>query len=519
MDRVYQRRHYPVASSLVPDPQPSGARNFYDSWTSIVAKALGTFMPGMAMGYIRRRNALASYAAATLTGPNKAWRPSNKSADDIIRTDHKLLRARARSLVRDSTHVSGALRKICNNVVFQGIHPQATLAMFSGDRDKVSNARAEVAWKNWAEAIDLHEIENLVLRHLWQDGEIFAHYYFDPDLLDAGLIPLGIELLECDHLDVSYNGPDRDNRGIWKQGILFALNGRRRLGYQMFTEHPGDSTWLSNGRSRFFPAAHVDHLFIRERASQHRGVSWMAPVVIEMRDYGEFQGNERIAQRLMSAFGLFLKTEYPEHWASGNSPIGGDGKSITLDDVTDYIEPGRIQALPPGVEPFKVAYDRPGRTYEPFIKTSLRGSSTGFNMSYSSFSNDYTDSSYASERSATLEERRGYQVQQLLLASRLHYSAWRRMWMLNQLSRTIKNIPPVLPVTWQMPRWPWVDPDKDSKAAERDIKNGLNSRTRVCAERGANYDEVIADLKREEEDGFPIGGEVQEENNAGNQNE
>ena len=480
----------------------AGVSNFYNRWTSMVAKAIGAIAPGAAIGFIRKRNALASYAAASLTGPNRAWRPSNKSADDIIRTDHKLLRARARSLARDSSYVGGALRKICNNVVFKGIHPQATMVLMSGDRDKIANNRAEEAWKSWAAAVDFHGLENLIVRHLWTDGEIFVHYFADPELHQSGEVPLGIELLECDHLDVSFNGPDTEGRGVWKQGILFSPSGRV-LGYRLYTEHPGDSMWLSTGRSGFFPASQIDHIYVKERASQHRGVSWLASVIIEMRDFSEFHGNERLAQRLMSAFGIFLKTEYPENFGAG-SPLGGDGTKI--DDVPDYIEPARIQPLPPGVEPMAVSYNRPGMTYDPFVRTTLRGASTGMSMSYESYTNDYTKASYSSARSATLEERRGYQVLQLLLTIRFHARVWRRLWEMNKIMRTVTPMPAVVPVSWQMPGWPWVDPDKDSKAAERDIKNGLSSRHRACMERGVDYNENIADLKQEESDGFPVGG-------------
>jgi capsid protein len=88
----------------------------------------------------------------------------------------------------------------------------------------------------------------------------------------------------------------------------------------------------------------------------------------------------------------------------------------------------------------------------------------------------------------------------------LHQQAWDRLFELNQLSRT-DSLPRFIPVVWQVPGWPWVDPDKDSKAAERDIKNGLNSRHKVCMERGSDYEEIIQDLQREADDGFPIGGE------------
>ena len=485
-------------------PPTKKSTRVYNAVTSGVAQIIGSVAPGRAMRYIRSRQALASYAAASKAGPNRAWAPGNKSAAEIAKRDHGMLRARARSLVRDSSHVSGALRKITNNVVFKGINPQARLTTQAGEQRDTKNRQAEQAWRDWAKAVNFHEKENLILRHLWHDGDLFAHYYFDEDLLRQGIIPLGVELLECDHLDTSRTSISGD--GKIKQGIQYTPSGRPE-GYWLYPEHPGDATWLSMTGSQYYPADKLDHLFIRERISQNRGIPWLASIIMEMRDFSEYQGAERIAARLAAAFGIFVKMPYND-LDPNISPIGGDGATMTPDDLPDYLDPGRIQPLPPGWDITSASYDRPGQTYEPFTKTTLRGASTGAGMSYEAYSNDYTDASYASARSASLEERRGYQVQQQLLVRMFHQECWGRLWGMNQLARTYPGLPAVIPVNWQVPGWPWVDPDKDSKAAERDIKNGLNSRHRVAMERGSDYEEIIEDLRQEADDGFPIGGEA-----------
>lgn len=469
-----------------------------------VAGVLGTVAPGAAIRYIRKRQALSYYSGASMSGPNRDWRPRNRSEDEAIRQDHAMLRARARDLVRNSSHVSGALRKICNNVIYKGFTPQARLRTNAGKLRETHNPRAEEAWRRWARRVSWHEKENLVLRHLWQDGELFVHWFYDEDLQEDGIIPLNLELLECDHLDTSRTIVSGSSN--IKQGIEYNAKGEP-IAYWLFPEHPGDNGWLSMAQSKRYPARAVDHIFSRDRISQNRGVPWLSSVIMEMRDFSEYQNAERIAARLAAAFGVFVTTPHPEG-AYGGSPIGGEGNQQTVDSLPDYLEPGRIQPVPPGYTIETAKNERPGSTYEPFTKNILRGSSTGFGMSYEAYSNDYTDASYASARSASLEERRGYQVQQALLIRLLHQTAWDRLFGVNSLSRTEGSLPKKVPVMWQTPGWPWVDPDKDSKAAERDIKNGLNSRHKVCLQRGEDYEEVYEDLKREAEDGFPLGGET-----------
>ena len=481
---------------------------WYNKWTRVFASVIGSIAPKVAINYIRSRNALATYSAATKSGPNQAWLPTNKSADEIIKNDHALIRARSRALIRDSSHVSGAIRKICNNVIYKGIAPQAKYRGNNGELKENINKRAEKIWKRWEKEVGFREKERLVLRHQWEDGELFVHYFYDDDLLEKGVIPLNLEILECDHLDTSRTGANGNN--AIKQGIEYNPKGVP-VAYWLFPEHPGDATWLSWSGSKRYPAENVEHIFVRERASQNRGVPWLTPVIMEMRDFSEYQQAERIAARLAAAFGIFVTTPYPEQYYGNTSPIGGDGEQITSGDIPDYLEPGRIQPLPPGMDIKQASNERPGSTYEPFTKTTLRGASTGVGISYEAYSNDYTDASYASARSASLEERRGYQVQQSLLIRMFHQSAWDRVWGMNRIAK-VEAMPEVISVIWQTPGWPWVDPDKDSKAAERDIKNGLNSRHKVCMERGTDYEEIIDDLQREQEDGFPINDKVEAEN-------
>jgi hypothetical protein len=81
---------------------------------------------------------------------------------------------------------------------------------------------------------------------------------------------------------------------------------------------------------------------IMSRASQFREVSWFAALVMDAFDLSEYQRFERIGAKLAAAFGIFLKSQYPE------AGIGGIGNGPQ--DPPDYIEPGRIQKLPTGAE-------------------------------------------------------------------------------------------------------------------------------------------------------------------------
>jgi capsid protein len=61
----------------------------------------------------------------------------------------------------------------------------------------------------------------------------------------------------------------------------------------------------------------------------------------------------------------------------------------------------------------------------------------------------------------------------------------------------IDTLPADIPVTWQAPGWPWVDPLKDSRAAKTEIELGINTRRKLAADRGHDFDELVEQLKRE----------------------
>jgi capsid protein len=89
--------------------------------------------------------------------------------------------------------------------------------------------------------------------------------------------------------------------------------------------------------------------------------------------------------------------------AGGGASPGSASGPPSWEDLPDYPEPGRIQALPAGTEAQLVSHNRPGNQYEPYVRETVRGMSTGTGMSYEKLSNDYTSASYSSARSASLE--------------------------------------------------------------------------------------------------------------------
>ncbi|MFI3270580.1 MAG: phage portal protein [Pseudomonadota bacterium] len=462
-----------------------------------LAACMGLVSTRAAASY--RQKCLA-YAAGRRSGPNGAWRPKDGPVDLLIARDNKTVQARARALVRDSPNLCGAIRRITNNVVFLGIRPQVQLRGLDGKRDRIANKMIEEDFKAWAEAVEFYDLQTLALRHLWIDGGYLLNMAIDKSFwAHEGLVPLRPELIDINDLDRSVHGQlPNGNIALWGQ----EFNSQRRpVAYHI---RRMISPFLMSHETVRLSAETCKLVMVKERIGQSQPMSWLASVIMTMHDFDEYQSSERIAARLGAAFGVFVKL--PANDYGGNDlngqPLGGTLGTLAGGRSTDgrlirpekFISSGRIDTLPAGADIAVAKNERPSSSYEPYNKTTLRNASTGIGMSAEAFSNDYSDASYSSARSASLEERRGYKVQQNELNTKHNNFIWRH-WCV--LRAEFLGGGPKIPVNWQNPGWQWVDPTKDATAVEKRLQLGLTTRRLSCAEVGLDFDEVMEELAEE----------------------
>jgi len=480
--------------------------NALDFWTRTVAAGLGLFAPGLAMKWASGRMMLRHYTAAKTSGPNGAWRPTKKSADQILKRDAALIRERARDLERNAPHIAGAVNTITSNVVYLGIPPQAQLRNAEGKPDVEANRRAEALFSAWSEETDFADLQTLAFRRMFIDGEILVHPVPRFDLDRLGIVPLGLELLEADHLDDKADGW-LPNGNEMRRGVEFTPTGEVAA-YHVLTRHPGDGISAVAVETVRVPASDMELAFNRFRPSQTRGVSWLSPIIMEAFDYAQFQSYHRIAAKLMAAYVRYIKTDIPEAMdptLTGGAGIGGgataSGERKFGPNFPEFPQPAQTVFLPNGMTIQESQYTHPGPYYEAFSKISLKGTAAGLGLPYSTFAGDYSDASYSADRAAQLASRRYYQVCQVIFARAFLRPCWRQFWRFATVSGLARraNLPARIPVRWQFPGWEWVDPMKDAVAAERDLANMLTTRRRLCERKGVDFDTILEERKQEEE--------------------
>ncbi len=446
-----------------------------DSWTKLVGRTIGLFFPRAAARYVAARTMLRrGYMAGALTGPDRLWNPTAESADMVNSASRKVILSRARDLMRNSPYMVGGIQKIVNNVVYNGIRPQFK----SRDDEKL-----ELMFNQWAQQSGFYEMQQTAVAQMIVDGEVLFVHSASKRLREKKLCPMNLRIYECDYLDETFDDAEKN---IWG-GIQHDDEGWP-VRYRMYKQHPSESQTYQTD-SYWVDADSVFHLYRPKRAGQRRGISELAAIIMEMRDFTEYQNNERIAARLASAFGVMLESPYPEHQTI--NPITGEGQEQNA--VPKFIEAGRIDILPTGLRPHVVENKRPGANYEPYTRVSLRGVSAGLNLSYENFSNDFSTATYASARSATLEERRGYKMLQDTMIRRFCMPAAVAWWNYAKINGMVKGEMPQ--AEWQTPGWSWVDPQKDARAAELKLKMGITTRRKLAAEAGDDIDDINREIQ------------------------
>lgn len=461
------------------------------------------------------------------------WAVGAFHPDREIRPYARTLRARARDLVKNNDYAAGIVESFADNLIgATGIVPKPVLRT---DRRTMitEDVRSEIetGWSDWnyPENASLDgadswmELERLLVRTWVTDGEFFVrHWRGEPN-------PYGysVEIIDADLLDENYNEPAERGRGQIRQGIEFDERGKRPVAYWFWKEHP-QADWpfraqVPEDRVRV-PAEEVIHWFIKYRPGQTRGYSLFAPVLTRLKMIDGLTEAELVASRLAAAKMGFITNNHElavAVYAERLENLLARGEELPEPETMD-VAPGLIDELMPGqgFEGFDPTH--PNTAFEPFLKVMLRGVARGFGMSYLTATGDVSAANYSSMRAGLLPERARWRTIQRILGTDIHrlvYRTWLPMAMLRRAVRLPSRDPSKFHlVEWRAPGWKWVDPLKDAMGSEYAISLGVDSRSRIAAERGTDFETVVEEIEREQKfakrHGVDVGGVKRATNSA-----
>lgn len=444
-----------------------------------------------------------AYAAAQVNRLTADWIAMRTSADTEIYSSLVRMRDRSRQMERDNDFIRAYLRECENNVIGLGIPFQGQVRMQRGGKlNDALNAQIEDKWTEWCKANNCHtggrlsffEIERLHVRSSARDGEFLVRKVRQK--FGKSKVPLALEIIEADMLDETYNGVSADGNKI-RMGVETDPWGRP-LAYYFYHRHPGDTT-LPNGniaeknRRRRIPADEIIHNFMTERAGQTRGVPWVVSSLMRLRQVQGYEEAEVIAARASAALMGFIETDQGE--LRGDEVVGDQR-------VTEF-EPGVFKQLNPGEHINVPNIQRPGTTFDPFMRMMIRATAAGCGSSYQALSKDSSQSNYSSSRLDLLSERDHWRVVQQWVIANFHqpiFEEWLEMAVLaGELSLPGYDLAPekYTGVRWLPRGWAWVDPQKEVAAYKEAVLAGFKSSADIIAQEGGDYEETYQAIYRE----------------------
>lgn len=412
------------------------------------------------------------------------------------------LRAHARDLIRNNSWAKRGQRVIANNTAGWGLVPKAVGS---------SAAAAMPLWKKWAGSTEceaegrhtFYGLQQIVMRTIAVDGEVLIRRR-QRRPSDGLAVPLQLQVLEADFLDIQQDGFVGLSGGPTIQGVEYDRLGRRAA-YWVFPEHPGSSN--ATRESRRIPATEILHVFYAERPSVARGVSWFGSAIVNLKDLDDYEDAELVKQKIAACFAAFV------------TDTDGTGSAIGEQDEDDPLietfEPGMIHQLPVG-KAITVA-NPPTVTEGAFAQRNLRRIAAGLGVTYEDLTGDYSQVNFSSARMARLAHWANVDDWRYnMLIPLLCDGVWRWAMESLQIAGVINEVPAA---EWTTPPMPMIEPDKEALAVIRRVRGGLLTPSGMIREQGldpeAHFAEYAADMAKLDTLKIKIDGDVRAVSQAG----
>lgn len=322
-----------------------------------------------------------------------------------------------------------------------------------------------------------------MVRAIVRDGEAFVQLHLTRD---GELRP---KLIPSDQVDPNLTR-DLGNGTRIVAGIEFDADDRPTA-YHVLREAPG-SPFALFGEAVRVPAVDMLHIFDPLFPGQVRGITWLAPVLLRLRDRDEAADALLMQLKVASMMTGFIRD------VDGNM-AGMDGET-TGGAVNVSLEPGAMRILPQGAD---VTFSNPGAGLAQaveFLQAQDREIATGVGLTFEMLTGDLGEANYSSARVGLLDfRRRAEMLQRNLIEAGFLRPLWRRWIEVQSLAGSIpaNALADHLAVRFVPPGWAWVDPKNEVEADVAAINAGLKSREEVVAGRGRDIEELDEERARD----------------------
>ena len=476
---------------------------------NLLDKAIAAISPSWAYQRAAWRSALRQYDSGSMDRLNSGWVAVNSSAEQTNQPQRDIIRARMRDLERNSDIIESILGPMERNIVGTGIRVEAKIMNSSKEEDDELNDMIEDLWEDWSHKRNCDitgqqsfvELQQMAIRRTFVDGGIF----FIKVYTDEGIVPFQLQTREVDELDTAIHRMARLNKNRIIGGI--ELNQYNKPVAYYFKKYTPDGFWT--GQTEKIEAKRVIYLWKKSRPTQIREMTTMAKTMPRVRDVNEFVEAISVKERILACLAVFVTKQSPTTL----------GRGTTIDKQSGHqqrtITPGMIHELQPGESISAVNPSGQSSNAKDFITTQQRLAGAGQGLSYEAVSRDMSQVNYSSARQGLLEDQKTYRQWQQFLIEHLCREVYTEFVISAVLSGKLKipdfwqNKNKYLKHEWIPPGWSWIDPLKEVKANEAALESGQDTLSRICAERGMDWRDVLAQRAQEKKYAQKLGLDIE----------
>lgn len=452
------------------------------------------------------------------------------------------LNARAQDLVRNYGFAAGAIYKILDSVIGQGLllsaKPDTRLIGWSKSKEDLFAERAEAIFSVHARSKDVdanrmlnfNELCRLVFRTILVSGESLSLLAYKGH---GRLFNTCVRLLEVERFNEKKTLPN--NRLV--QGVERDASGEP-VAYHLYKKHPGDVSFVEHMQDTIVVRSRdkegrqkVMHIFTPERVGQVRGKSMLAPVIAQFNVLRNYSDSELIAAAEdaktldISEPGIdtetFIEAVYEDLEGPERVAAYIDDLSQVRKSRSNETQGNEMKLLTPGEKLTRHSPNRPNTAFKAFVETILNDISAGFGIPPEVLINSFKDSNYSSARAAIGEAWRRFLVLRSHFATNFcdviyervieeavmkgYFSDIISIEEFNQYKRFLCR------AEWIGPGKGFLDPLKEAKASAERLKT-TSSLDEECKEQGKDVEDVLNARSRvyqkakamSEEQGTPI---------------
>ncbi len=446
----------------------------------------------------------------------KEFMPKTGDADADSLGDLPTLRARSRSLLRNTPIANGAVKTNQVHVIGSGLKLQSRInadvvGMSEADADKWQQ-NTEIEFRSWAESLDcdinrnknFYDFQNLIFRSILESGDCFVLPLFkEINTLNYGL---RLQTLEADRVENPNN--KRDTAEL-SGGVQKDKSGTPKK-YWIRTTHPGQeatpierkwdsiSAFTGNGRRK------IIHIYEQLRPNQTRGIPYLAPVIELLHQLGKYTDAELQSAVISSYFTVFVTTK--EGGANFSTFLPSDeGGESTDEDYT--MGSGAIVGLAEGEEISTANPGRPNATFDPFVMSLLRQIGASLGLPFELLIQHFTKS-YSAARTAMLNAWKVFMTRRSFMIDHfcdLVYELWMEEAVLREriIAPGFLSDPlfrkAYLGNMWIGPAAGQIDPTKETAAAQARVDGFFSTIAIESASMGYDFDQNIKQIKKEKE--------------------